>query len=127
MEYPNELVEAVKAVANAINGEGGGGGDISTAEVTFKNTSPSGSPYYVYITKMYDGEIFVDKIWVTSLDEIVTVPLGPNGYILGTEDNILINVDTSVMPSYEGDVELGEFGFVITGDCTFSFAGETQT
>lgn len=33
MNYPNELVEAVKAVADAINGGGGGGGSENSKEV----------------------------------------------------------------------------------------------
>lgn len=57
MEYPNELVEAVKAVADAINGEGGGGTSENYVQtITGTLASPFGDYSPVSIGKaIYSG------------------------------------------------------------------------
>ena len=103
----------------------GGGGDLTTAQVTFIN-SAEGTSYTVYPPFYFiaDGVIGTTLSPLTVAESLVlTVPLGENGAVwqLSTIDDI--NYD--VLPTATGDVtiDFDNFAIIITGDGTITAAG----
>lgn len=117
MNYPNELVEAVKAVADAINGEGGGGSsDYTIAKLTLH----------------YSGEHAVIVANITDSAELScsmgTVEDGTFDIIL-YKGKAVLNWDSfDDLTVNSGDAEVVETGVVlITGDCEITVTGSERT
>lgn len=99
----------------------GGGGDFSTAEVTFVNTE-EGKEYTAHPLVLSNGVIKIDSFAVAT-SVTVTVPLGENGTVLGLD---VIDPDSvSGAPTASGDIQfdLMAGGYVVTGDGTITAAG----
>ena len=120
MNYPNELVEAVKSIADAINGEGGGGGgemyNISL-DVNGANELTVLFNYGESIEKIFDNEI--DYKYELDVTSNMTLPIpkpeGVCGIYLG--DGIIIQ------GNYETTTIEEEDWAIIKGDCTIKSSG----
>ena len=110
MNYPNELVEAVKAVADAINGEGGGGGEIITAEVTIKN--PNGYLDVNVLGAVIEEFGVVPYIeFFNNDDKVVTSPIVNEAVFMIPDDSAY------ALSVVSGNATTVGNGVQITGDC----------
>ena len=128
LEMQANLANKSAEVVNLVNGEkwtnGGGGGDsdFSTAEVTFKtdrnNYTIKGITYIAPKAGTVTNYFTVEQ----GTDVTLIIPL-----YKGNADiyiDIFYGVNRSFTPVCTGDVEIGEFGFKITGDCSITLDGE---
>lgn len=126
MEYPNELVEAVKAVADAINGEGGGGESVEFYNITFDlggSTTIRQSFYYTYSIEDFMNETVDYEYRIDANINHLTLPI-PKTDILCIA---CLDDSTEITGDYEeGQVE-GDTYYIIKGDCTIKLTGEIPT
>lgn len=110
------------------SGGGSGSGDLSTATIKFVNSGGSGTSYDVTIAEIIDeagsAGIFFGKETVAG-ERTVVVPLYKGKHYFDPMLGIS-NVDYGVMPTCTGDAEFTPSGFIITGDCTITFAGASS-
>ena len=116
----NKVYEKAGEVYNkvTVNVEGGGGGgDFSTAEVTFIVTEGGVRTHFAYIDPEYnDIEILTPSLDVGEVT--YTLPLYKNGQYI----NIAIAEGTT--PTISGDISYDGHGFAITGNGTISVEGD---
>lgn len=111
-------------------GGGGGGGDFSIAEVTFVDcNTTSGSAYYVKCSTVEDevNAIVCDEVSVNNdAPTKVYVPLYKNSFYLNAQ--LFSNLDYSVMPTTDGDIEFDseKFVFHIYGNGTITLKGDSS-
>jgi len=113
-----------------VNVSGGGGGDLSTAKVTFINSNPNG-PYTVtilsHINYYWHDTLGMASYIVGSGNVEVDVPLYKGCYAIGIGDCINVSeVDPGVMPTSTGGVEIDFENslIIVTGNGSFTCAGK---
>lgn len=122
----NEIPTTIKHL-NTLLGEqliGDGGGSGSTAIVTFKNSADATS--YIVTVVMADNTsgVSISNVQIATAEgDGFTVPLYNGKMTLPLE--YFDGVDQTVTPTLTGAVTLDmeNFNFVITGDCSISLAG----
>lgn len=131
LKYPDAPADGdgglyARDVIRGVELPGGGGGDFSTAEVTFINSSETASIYYVkpfaYATEENTLKAMTVKV---ETSEVVTFAIPASGKYEQTLSSMFGNIDYSIMPTTSGGVELNAQNgtLVITGNGTFSAAG----
>lgn len=123
MNYPNELVEAVKAVADAINGEGGGGGSSESYNITFDLNGALGFRilfmYGESIEKIYNLE--TDYKYTVDVSSNITLPIPKSEDVCA----IMLDDGTTIQGNYELVTIEEEDWVIIEGDCTIKGSEET--
>ena len=121
-----------KAYSPVIVNVAGGGGDLSTAKVTFINSNPS-APYTVTILSQKNyyshDTLGMASYTVGTNNAEVDVPLYKGCYAIRIGDCINVNdVDPQVMPTSTGGVELDfqNFLMIVTGNGSFTCAGKNS-
>lgn len=110
--------------------EGGGGGDLSTAEVTFVDCNTEGSSSYDVVCPKVEVESDTISCGTFSVNNTapkkVSVPLYKNSLYL--DPHLFSNLDYSVMPTTEGDIEFDseKIMFHIYGNGTITLKGEQE-
>ena len=115
IEYPAGYVNEIGAISG-----GGGDSDFSTAEVSFRATD------YEYnvdgITSISNDEIITARNSVTpDVGLTVIIPLYKGAATLYAE--IFSNIDPNAMPICDGDIELTQEGFKVTGNGSITIKG----
>ena len=114
--------EVIDLVAPLIHSGGGGGGDWTSAEVTFICSANS----YIYTGLcVLEGEYGGGALTIRASESVkVEIPLYKGvGYIL---TNDLEDIDFEVIPSLMGGIRFDDVGFKVTGDGSITIAGVSQ-
>lgn len=116
------VIGSVKLNGEEYGGSGGGGSsDFSTATVEFISSSGT---YDVMCCNIVDNALMLGdyKTVTAKMSWTYTIPL-LNG-VAYLNQRSFIGIDTSVMPTMEGSIELGQDVFIITGDGTITAKGQ---
>ena len=125
LEMRADMATKTAEVENVTTGEmysgGGGDSDFSTAEVTFKSNA---AEYDILaIPYLENGTLVTKPTYVnTENDKTFIVPLYKGS--VQFDARIFSNLDATFPPVCEGDIELTELGFIVTGDGSITLKGQ---
>lgn len=100
--------------------EGGGGGEIETAQVIFRSSSGT---YRVASCGIETNNLIIGKISEVATNQsfMVKIPLIDGKAHISAEG--FLDVDFTEMPIFSGGITMGEDGIVITGDGSITLKG----